>query len=87
MTRQTIIEFPCDFPVKIMGVNSEVFLDEIKKIVLQHFPDFNLSHLKHKLSNRNNYLAITVTIHAINQEMLDLFYQDLTMHPDIKMVL
>lgn len=87
MTRQTIIEFPCEFPVKIMGVNSDAFLDEIQKIVLHHFPDFDLNHFKHKLSNKNNYLAITVTVIAINQEMLDSFYHDLTKHPDIKMVL
>ncbi len=87
MTKQTLMEFPCDFPVKIIGNNSEFFLEDIKKIVLQHFPDFELNHLKHKLSENNNYLAITATVHALNQDMLDSFYQDLTKHPDIKMVL
>ncbi|WP_298621867.1 DUF493 domain-containing protein [uncultured Legionella sp.] len=87
MTKQTLMEFPCDFPVKIMGTNSDTFLEEIKDIVLRHFPEFNMGHLKHKHSNQKNYLAITVTVHALNQQMLDSFYQDLTKHPDIKMVL
>lgn len=87
MTKQSIIEFPCEFPVKIIGTNSEVFLDEIKMIVLHHFADFNQENLKHKLSDKGNYLAITVTVYATNQEMLDSFYLALTQHPDIKMVL
>ncbi|KTD35650.1 hypothetical protein Lmor_1097 [Legionella moravica] len=87
MTKKSIIEFPCDFPVKIIGINSDVFLEEIRIIVNQHFPDFNHDNLTHKLSEKSSYLAITVTVCAINQEMLDSFYQDLTKHPDVKMVL
>ncbi|KTD50897.1 HP0495 family protein [Legionella quateirensis] len=87
MTKKSIIEFPCDFPIKIIGVNSEIFLEEIRMIVNEHFPDFNHDNLTHKLSEKSSYLAITVTVYAINQEMLDSFYQDLTKHPDVKMVL
>ncbi|MCL5272459.1 MAG: DUF493 domain-containing protein [Gammaproteobacteria bacterium] len=87
MNKQSIIEFPCEFPVKIIGTNSEVFLEEIKMTVLHHFPDFNQENLKHKLSDKSNYLAITVTVYATSQEMLDSFYRALTQHPDIKMVL
>ena len=87
MTKKSLMEFPCNFPVKIIGINTEQFLDEIKKIVLTHFPDFKEEHLRHKLSDKNNYLAITVTVIAVNQEMLDLFYRELTQHPNVKMVL
>lgn len=87
MTKKTLMEFPCNFPVKIIGVNTDAILEDIKKIVINHFPEFNQEHISHKLSGKNNYLAITVTVIAIDQDMLDAFYQELTKHPDVKMVL
>lgn len=87
MTKSTLMEFPCLFPVKIIGTNSTQFLDEIKQIVLKHFPDFDPKNLSHKVSDKNNYLAITVSVLAKNQESLDAFYREITQHPDIKMVL
>lgn len=86
MTKASLIEFPCHFPVKIIGINSSAFLEEIKLIVMNHFPTFN-DALTHKLSQKSNFLAITVTVYAENQEMLDAFYRDISKHPDVKMVL
>ncbi len=45
MTKTTLIEFPCNFPVKIIGVNSEVFIEEITTIVRKHFVDFESEQL------------------------------------------
>lgn len=87
MTKTTLIDFPCHFPIKVMGTNSPTFLEEIREITLKHFPNIEHEKITHKMSKGNNYLAITVTVYAENQEMLDAFYQDLTKHPDIKMVL
>ena len=87
MTKTTLIEFPCDFPVKIMGKNTPTFLEEINKIILKHFPSIEQEKITHKMSKENNFLAITVTVFAENQEMLDAFYRDITQHPEIKMVL
>lgn len=85
--KETLIEFPCDFPIKIIGVYSDSFLSEIKAIVIQHFPDFKDQHLSNKMSGKNNYLAITAVVNALNQPMLDAFYQAITQHPAVKMVL
>ena len=87
MTKTTLIEFPCHFPIKIMGNNTPKFLEEIREITLKHFPNIEHEKITHKPSKGNNYLAITVTVFAENQEMLDAFYQEITKHPDIKMVL
>jgi uncharacterized protein len=87
MTKTTLIEFPCHFPIKIMGNNSPNFLEEVREITHKHFPDIEHEKITHKLSQGNNYLAITVTVYAQNQAMLDAFYEDVTKHPDIKMVL
>lgn len=87
MTETTLIEFPCHFPIKIIGTNSELFISEIKQIVINHFPAFEDNHITHKMSKKNNYLAITVIVYAESQKTLDALYKELTQHPDVKMVL
>lgn len=87
MTKTTLIEYPCHFPIKIIGINSPTFLEEIREITLRHFPTIEQEQFTHKISKGTNYLAITVTVYAENQEMLDAFYRDITKHPEIKMVL
>lgn len=87
MTQSTLIEFPCNFPVKIIGTNSDTFLNGIKAIIAKHFPDFNYDNLTQKQSEKNNYLAITANVPVDSQEMLDSFYRDLTKNPEVKMVL
>jgi putative lipoic acid-binding regulatory protein len=87
MTNTTLIEFPCHFPIKIMGSNTPDFLKEIHEITLKHFPQIEQEKITHKTSKGNNYLAITVTVYAENQEMLDNFYREVSKHPEIKMVL
>ena len=87
MDKTTLIEFPCHFPIKIIGNNSSVFLEEIRQMTLTYFPNIENDALTHKLSKDSNYLAITVTVFAENQDMLDVFYRAITQHPEVKMVL
>lgn len=87
MSKDTLIEFPCDFPVKIIGANSEQFLREIKNALMKHFPDFSQENLTYNYSEGSNFLAVTVKVYVLSQANLDSFYQDLTKIPDVKMVL
>ncbi len=87
MTKETLIEFPCLFPVKIIGIHSPTFIEEIKQITIKHFPDFEEKNFVHKPSQKNNYLAITVTVFAQNKNLLDAFYEEVTKHTLVKMVL
>ena len=87
MTKKTLIEFPCDFPIKIIGTNSENFTNELKSIALKHFPKMKADAISEQASKRSNFLSLTVVVFAKNQEMLDAFYNEITKHPDVKMVL
>lgn len=87
MTEETLIQFPCDFPVKIMGFNTNNFFEDIKKITLSHFPDTPEQKIVSKPSKGNMYLGITVTVHVKDKVSLDNFYKAVTKHPHIKMVL
>ena len=87
MTKDTLIEYPCVFPIKIIGKNTQSLIKEVRSISLAHFRDFKEDDLQTKLSQKNNYLSITLSVYAENQQMLDAFYEKLTKIPDVTMVL
>lgn len=85
--KETLLKFPCDFPIKVIGEHSEVFVTEIVQITQKHFPDFEKSNLKQQLSKNHQFISLTITVYALDKETLDALYHDLTAHPDSKMVL
>ncbi len=87
-TRQkTYMTFPCDFPLKIIGKNHDQFQREIIAIVQKHFSTLHDEQILVKPSQHGNYLALSIVITVHDQASLDALYQELTQHPDIKMVL
>ena len=83
----TLIEYPCDFPIKIMGANADGFAQDILETVLRHAPDFDPAAIQTRASARGNYLSLTCTFRAQSQAQLDALYRDLTAHPLVKVVL
>lgn len=86
-TDQTLLEFPCDFTIKIIGSNNDTFFAEITSIIRKYFPDIKDADIKKNSSKENNYLAISATLHAKDKKTLDALYMELTNHPDTRMVL
>lgn len=84
---ESLMEFPCDFLIKIIGKNSPEFAADVANIICKHFPNTADCSNKSHISQQGNYLSISVTVHAHNQASLDALYIELTKHPDIKMVL
>lgn len=82
-----LLEFPCEFPIKVMGKTHEDFEDCVNVIFSRHVPDFNKEQLKIRASGKGNYSAITVTIEAQSQEQLDNIYIDLSAHELVLMAL
>ena len=83
----TLMEFPCDFQIKIIGTNSDLFATEVLSIARKHFPDTKDTSIRSQASQQGNYLSITLTVYVQDQVTLDMLYMELTKHPDIKMVL
>ncbi|HSQ09658.1 MAG TPA: DUF493 family protein [Burkholderiaceae bacterium] len=81
------LEFPTDFPIKIMGRSDDAFAQSIVKVVLEHAPDFDASTLEMRASRDGNYISLTATIRAVSREQLDALYRALTSHPMVKIVL
>lgn len=85
--KTTLLEFPCDFPLKIMGQNATNFAQSITDLVQQHAPDFDPAHIEMRPSSSGNYMGLTCTINATSQTQLDDLYRALTAHPMVKVVL
>jgi len=83
----SLLEFPCDFPIKIMGKADPKLHDAILKILAAHAPDFHADDLKLNKSKNGNYNAFTAIIHAKNQLQLDAIYQALSDHELVLMAL
>lgn len=83
----TLFEFPCEFPLKIMGAARDDFAQAMVTVVRAHAPDFDPATVEMRASGKGNYLALTCTIRAHSQEQLDGLYRDLSSHPYVKIVL
>jgi putative lipoic acid-binding regulatory protein len=83
----TLLEFPCDFPLKIMGANQPGFAQAILAVVVRHAPDFDAATLQMRPSKAGNYLSLTCTLRATSKEQLDALYRELSSHPMVKVVL
>jgi putative lipoic acid-binding regulatory protein len=75
---QQLLEFPCEFPIKIMGETTEEFKTTIVEIVRRHAPDTPESAFRYVESSTGKYLSITATITAESREQLDNLYRDIT---------
>lgn len=86
-TPPSLIEYPSDFPIKIMGPTHEDFASTIHKLVLEHDPEFTAERMEQRPSAKGNYLGLTVTVRATSREQLDRLYQALSGHPMVKVVM
>ena len=84
---ESVIQFPCDFPVKAMGLASYNLEVIVFDIVTQHAPDTSKDALKTRESSNGKYISITVTVSAQSQAQLDAIYQALTDHEHVMMAL
>jgi putative lipoic acid-binding regulatory protein len=84
---ETLLEFPCDFPIKVMGAAQEGFAQAICEVVVRHAPDFDAATTEMRPSKGGNYLSLTCTVRAVSKAQLDALYLELTQHPLVKIVL
>jgi putative lipoic acid-binding regulatory protein len=84
---ESLIEFPCDFPIKVMGAARDDFVHAVVTVVRAHAPDFDAASVEMRASGQGNYLAVTCTVRATSRAQLDNLYRDLSSHPYVKIVL
>lgn len=85
--RDSLIEYPSDFPIKIMGVMQDDFAQTMVDVVVRHDPSFHAGKMEMRASSKGTYLSLTVTVVATSREQLDNLYRELSSHPMVKVVL
>ncbi|CAG0931054.1 MAG: hypothetical protein EFKGCFLK_00299 [Rhodocyclaceae bacterium] len=87
MSDESLLRFPCDFPVKVMGQRRDGFAQAVLEVVLRHAPDFDAATMQMRPSAKGNYIGLTCTVRAVSREQLDALYRELSGHPLVKVVL
>jgi hypothetical protein len=84
---QKLLDFPCDFPIKMMGREQPEFRDAAVALIERHTGKIRGDAIRTALSRNGNFLSITITIKARNQQQLDDIYSDLSAHEEILVAL
>lgn len=84
---QSLIQYPCRFPIKVMGANTAEFIQTMTVLAQGFEPGFNDAHIEQRPSRAGNYMGLTLSIQVHNREQLDEVYRTLTKHPLVKYVL
>jgi len=87
MSDQTLLEFPCDFPIKIMGRESAAFRSLARELVEKHTGALDDSRVQSALSRNGSFVSVTVTVHAQSQQQLDDIYREVSAHVEVLMAL
>jgi putative lipoic acid-binding regulatory protein len=84
---ETLLEFPCKFPIKVMGRDVEGFCATAIGLIESHTGTISEDAITTSASSKGNFVSVTVTITAESQEQLDNIYRALTSHDDILVAL
>ena len=85
--KESLLEFPCDFDIKVMGESDESFSESIIKIIKKYDVNFNASKIEMKGSSNGKYISLTCNVYVTSQKQLNKMYVDLSKSPITNFVL
>lgn len=85
--QESALQFPCQFPIKAMGMGTIELDLHVVEIIRRHVIDIHENSVQSRPSKGGKYIAVTVTITATSKQQLDAIYQDLTDSPHVLMAL
>ena len=87
MTEESLLEFPCDFPLKVVGRSDDDFVRLVTEIVTRHMGRVDDRQFTSRHSRDGNYVSVTCVIRAQSKPQLDALYEELAAHEKVLMVL
>lgn len=87
MTEETLLEFPCQFPIKMMGRDEDGFRETARELVEKHTGPIDDSAVQASVSAKGNFVSVTVTVTATSRAQLDAIYRDVSAHQSVLMAL
>lgn len=85
--QDTLIEFPCDFPIKVMGETRHDFAEAIVALIQTYSPEFDAGKTEIRASSGGRYISLTCMVYVTSKPQLDDLYRALTAHPMVRVVL
>ena len=87
MNDETLLEFPCEFPIKMMGRDTPEFHSTARKLIEKHTGPIDDDAIQSAVSRNGRFVSITVTVNALSQQQLDDIYRDVTANENVLMAL
>ncbi len=87
MSEESVIEFPCEFPIKMMGRDTPAFRRTMRALIEGHVGVIDDSRVQSSVSRNGRFVSVTITITATSQQQLDAIYHDVSAHDDVLMAL
>lgn len=87
MSDESLLTFPCEFPIKMMGRDTPEFRETARSLVEKHTGPIDDDAINNALSRNGNFVSITITVNATSQEQLDDIYRDVSSHDAVLMAL
>ncbi len=87
MSEESVLQFPCEFPIKMMGRDTAEFRSTARALVENHVGNVADERVQASVSRNGRFVSVTVTITATSQQQLDDIYRDVTAHEDVLMAL
>ncbi len=84
---ESLIKYPCEFPIKVMGKQTPDLAQELTAVVLEFDPDFDPATVEMRPSKGGNYMGLTFTVHATSRKQLDDLYKALHAHHMVSVIL
>ena len=81
------IEFPCEYPVKVLGRSSDTFQAVVLAVFERHAPGFDQETVSLRASSKGTFSSMTVTITATGRDQLDALHKDLLATGQVNMVI
>lgn len=81
------IEFPCDYPIKVLGRQTPQFHDTVLAVIERHAPGFDPASIKLKDSAKGTFVSLSLIITATGKAQLDAMHKDLIATGQVQMVI
>jgi uncharacterized protein len=81
------IEFPCDYPIKVLGRSGDDLTEVIVEVFERHSPGFDRTTIAVKASSKGTFTSLTITITATGPDQLEALHQDLLSTGRVQMVI
>lgn len=85
--QEPLLQYPCDYPIKVIGNNTQEFVNAITRIIVEHFPNIDVSRMQHTPSANGKFVSISVVLHLHYEHELHQVYLAMKAVPGLQMVL